>query len=162
MKVVQFLKDNQDVFAWSHEDMPEIDKGVIVHRLSTDLMQKPVQQKRKVFPLECNQEVMEEVDKLLSNEFIREVYYPKWLANVVMVKNPNGKWRMCVDFTNLNKVCPEDSFPLPRIDQMVDSTVGHELLSFMMHSLVTTRSWWTKKINRKQCLLLVKASTATR
>ena len=48
-----------------------------------------------------------------------------------MVMNANGKWRMCVDFTNLNKACPKDSYPLPRIDQLVDSTAGHQLLSFM-------------------------------
>jgi hypothetical protein len=59
------------------------------------------------------------------------VYYPDWLANVVMMKKPNGKWRMCVDFTDLNKACPKDSFPLPRIDQLVDSTKGHKLLTFM-------------------------------
>ena len=59
------------------------------------------------------------------------MHYPKWLANVVLVKNANGKWRMCVDFTDLNKACPKDSFPLPRIDQLVDSTAGHKLLTFM-------------------------------
>ena len=59
------------------------------------------------------------------------MYYPDWLANVVMVKKANGKWRMCVDFTDLNKVCPKDSYPLLRIDQQVDSTAGHQLLSFM-------------------------------
>ena len=74
---------------------------------------------------------MEEVEKLLTTGFIQEVYYPKWLANVVMVKKSNGKWRMCVDFTDLNNACPKDSFPLPRIDQLFDSTVGHELLTFM-------------------------------
>lgn len=57
--------------------------------------------------------------------------YPEWLANVVLVKKSNGKWRMCVDFTDLNKACPKDNFPLPRIDLLVDSTAGHELLSFM-------------------------------
>ena len=65
-------------------------------------------------------------------KFIWEVYYLDWLANVVMVKKANGKWRMCVDFTDLNKVCPKDSYPLPRINQLVDSTVGgHRLLNFM-------------------------------
>ena len=71
------------------------------------------------------------MDKLLDAGFIREVFYPEWLANVVMVKKNNDKWRMCVDFIDLNKACPKDSFPLPRIDQLVDSTVGHKLLSFM-------------------------------
>ncbi|KAK9923537.1 hypothetical protein M0R45_031949 [Rubus argutus] len=72
-----------------------------------------------------------EVDKLLSIGFIREVQYPRWLANPVLVKKPNGKWRMCIDFTDLNKACPKDSFPLPRIEQLVNSTAGHEALSFM-------------------------------
>ena len=75
--------------------------------------------------------VIEEVTKLLIAGFIREVYYPDWLANVVLVKQANGKWRMCVDFTDLNKACLKDSFPLPRIDQFVDSTAGHKLLTFM-------------------------------
>ena len=68
---------------------------------------------------------------MLEANFIKEVYYPKWLANVVMVKKTNGKWRMCVDFTDLNKACPKDSYPLPHIDLLVDSTAGHRLLSFM-------------------------------
>ena len=67
----------------------------------------------------------------MATKFIREVYYPDWLANVVMVKKANGKWMMCVDFTDLNKACPKDSYPLLRIDQLVDSTVGHQLLSFI-------------------------------
>ena len=74
---------------------------------------------------------MEEVEKLLTAGFIREVYYPEWLANVVMVKKSNVKWRMCVDFTNLNRACPKDSFPLPMIDQLVDSTTNHKLLTFI-------------------------------
>ena len=74
---------------------------------------------------------MDEVTKLLVAGFIREVHYLEWLANVVLVKKANGKWRMCVDFMDLNKTCPKDSFPLPRIDQLVDSTVGHKLLTFM-------------------------------
>ena len=68
---------------------------------------------------------------MLEVDFIREVYYRDWLANVVMVKKANGKWRMCVDFTDLNKACPKDNYPLPRIDTLVDSTTRHQLLSFM-------------------------------
>ena len=85
----------------------------------------------RVFALERNKAVMDEVNKLLATNFIREVYYPEWLANVVMVEKKNGKWRICVDFTDLNDACPKDSFPLPRIDQLVDSTAGHKLLTFM-------------------------------
>ena len=64
---------------------------------------------------------MDEVNKILAAGFICEVYYPNWLANIVLVKKMNGKWRMCVDFINLNKAYLKNSFPLPRIDQLVDS-----------------------------------------
>lgn len=77
-----------------------------------------------------NQAIAEEVKKLLKARFIREVYYPEWLANIVMVWKPNKKWRMCVNFTNLNKAWPKDSFPLSRIDTLVDSTADHQTLSF--------------------------------
>ena len=84
-----------------------------------------------MFTLERDKAIAEEVRKLLEAGFIREVYYPDWLANVVMVKKANEKWQMCVDFTNLNRACPKDSYSLPQIDTMVDSTARHELLSFM-------------------------------
>ena len=74
---------------------------------------------------------MDEVNKLLAVGFIREVYYPDWLANVVLVKKANEKWRMCVEFIDLNKACLKDSFPLLRIDQLVDPTTGHKLLTFV-------------------------------
>ena len=68
---------------------------------------------------------------MIAADFIEPCDYPEWLANIVMVKKANGQWRMCVDFTNLNRACPKDCYPLPRIDQLVDSTSGHALLSFM-------------------------------
>ena len=130
-KLVQFLKKNMDVFAWTHEDMPSISPEVIRHKLNVDPERKPVQQRRRVFALERNQAITDEVNKLLSASFIQEVYYPDWLANVVLVKKANEKWRMCMDFMDLNKACLKDSFLLPRIDQLVDSTTGHKLLMFM-------------------------------
>ena len=84
-----------------------------------------------MFALERDQAIVEEVRKLQEASFIRGVYYPNWLANVVMVKKASGKWRMCIDFTDLNKVCPKDSYQFPRVDVLVDSTARHQLLSFM-------------------------------
>ena len=81
--------------------------------------------------MERQKAINEEVEKLLAAGFVREVQYPSWLANVVMVKKSSGKWRICVDYTDLNRACPKDSFPLPKIDQLVDTTSGHRLLSFM-------------------------------
>ena len=75
--------------------------------------------------------LQDEADRLLKIGFIRESYYPDWLVNPVLVIKSNGKWRMFIDFMNLNKVYPKDSFPLPRIDQLVNVMAEHELLSFM-------------------------------
>ena len=130
-RLIEFLKENLDVFAWSHKDMPGISPKIIQHKLKVDPERKPIQQKRRAFAPKRDQAIVEEVTKLLTTGFIREVYYPDWLSNVVLVKKANGKWRMCVDFTDLNKACPKDSFPLPRIDQLMDSTAGHKLLTFM-------------------------------
>ena len=73
----------------------------------------------------------EEVTKLIEADLIHEVHYLEWLANVVLIKKANEKWRMCIDYTNLNKACPKDSYPLPSIDQLVDATLGLQLMSFM-------------------------------
>ena len=74
---------------------------------------------------------MDEVNKLLVPKFIREVYYPEWLANIIMVKKANRKWRICVYFTNLNNACSKDSFLLPGINQLVDLIAGHKILTFI-------------------------------
>ena len=108
-----------------------IDPNVITNHLNVYPSSKPVRQKKRVFASERDNAIKEDVQKLTTVQFIREAYYPDWLANVVMVKKANGKWRMCVDFTDLNKACPKDSYPLPCIDQLVDSIAGHQLLSFM-------------------------------
>ena len=105
--------------------MPGIDLSVITYRLNVSPSYEPVRQKKRVFTPERDNAIKEEVHKLVTAEFIREVYCLDWLANIVMVKKANGKWKMCVDFTDLNKACPKDSYPLPRIDQSVDSTAGH-------------------------------------
>ena len=130
-KIIEFLKQNLNIFAWTHEDMLGIDNKVIEHRLNVDPARKPIQQKRRVFAPKRNKAIVEEVEKPLTAGFIREVFYPEWLTNIVMVRKSNRKWRMYVNFTNLNRACLKDSFPLPRIDQLVDSTAGHELLAFM-------------------------------
>ena len=92
---------------------------------------KLIQQKVRRFHPNRQKVIRDEVEKLLEAGFIKEVEYLKWLVNVVVVPKKGGKWRVCVDYTNLNNTCPKDSFPLPRIDQIVDATFGHEMLSFL-------------------------------
>ncbi|GMP26890.1 hypothetical protein CsSME_00003142 [Camellia sinensis var. sinensis] len=111
--------------------MPGIDPEVTCHSLNVDRSAKPVIQRARRPMLMHVEAVEEEVDRLLEARAIREVQYPTWLSNTVVVKKKNGKWRVCVDFTSLNKACPKDSFPLPKIDQLVDATSGHERMSFL-------------------------------
>jgi hypothetical protein len=101
------------------------------HTLNFGPKHKPVSLKRQKLAPERATIVLEEVERLLASRAIREVQYPEWLSNMVVVKKKNGKWRVCIDFTDLNKACPKDPFPLPRIDQLVDSASGHARLSFL-------------------------------
>ena len=115
----------------SHKDMVGIVPAVISHVLNVDKIFPPVQQKRRLLDKDRSKALKEEVEKLKENEFNRVAFYPSWVSNPVLVPKSNGKWRTCVDFTDLNKACSKDCFPLPRIDQLVDATAGHEILSFM-------------------------------
>ena len=90
-EIISFLKDNLDVFAWSHEDMFGIPANIIQYHLNIDLERKPVQQRIRVFTLKRNKAIMDKVDKLLTVNFIKEVYHLEWLANVIMVKKANEK-----------------------------------------------------------------------
>src|SRR4051812_32736384 len=129
--------------------MPGIDPEVIAHELNIQPQFKPIKQKKQCLGLDRQMAAEEEVKKLLQAGFIQEITYPEWLANVVLVKKSNGKWRMCVDFTDLNKVFPKDHYPLPRIDQVIDRASGHQMLNFMMRFLDTTRSSWQKRIKKQ-------------
>ena len=100
------MKKNLEIFVWTHEDMSSIDRKVIEHQLNVDLTKKPIQQKQRVFAPKRNKVVVEEMEKLLTAGFMCEVFYPEWLANVVMIKKSNGKWRMCANFMDLNHTCP--------------------------------------------------------
>ena len=101
------------------------------HRLNVAPSAKPVRQKVRRFHPNRHLIIQTEVDNFLQNGFIKAVKYPEWLANVVVVLKKGNKWRVCVDYTDLNDACPKDSFPLPRIDQIVDASVGHGMLSFL-------------------------------
>jgi hypothetical protein len=130
--LVQFLKSNKDVFAWTHEDMPGIDTSVISHKLNVNPSLRPIKQKRRVFAPERNNGHHGGGGQTPSGKLHQGSLLPRLAGKRSHgEKRYTGKWRMCVDFTDLNKACPKDSFPLPRIDQLVDSTAGHKLLTFM-------------------------------
>ena len=84
-----------------------------------------------MFTLERAIAIIEEINKLMHTKSIREVQYPEWLENVVLAQKHNGKWRLCIDFTDLNKAYPKDYFSLPIIDLLVDATTVFQILIFM-------------------------------
>ena len=110
--------------------MGGIDPTVITHKLNT-APPSNLSNKKGVSPPKRQKAINEVVNKLLQAKSIREVEYPEWLANVVLVKKANKKWQLCIDFTNVNRACLKDIIPLPRIDLIVDATTGQELLNFM-------------------------------
>ena len=130
-ELVEFHKRNIDVFAWDAYDAPRIDPDFICHHLNVNPSITPKKQLPRRPSREHAEAIREEMMKLKRASAIKEVFYPEWLANIVVVKKKKGKWRVCLDFTNLNKACPKDSFPIPRIDQLVDATAGHPRMSFL-------------------------------
>ena len=102
--------------------MPGVPKELIEHSLNVNPTATPKKQRLRRFSVEKREAIKKELAKLLAARFIKEVYHPEWLANPVLVlKKNNNKWRMCVDYTYLNKHCPKDPFGLPRIEQVIDS-----------------------------------------
>nr|XP_023919258.1 uncharacterized protein LOC112030827 [Quercus suber] len=129
--LVALLKEYTDVFAWSYDEMPGLDPGLVVHALNVDPGVRPVIQPARVFHTDIEAQITQEVKKLLAAGFIKPIQHPRWLSNVVPVKKKNGQIRCCVDFRNLNKACPKDEFPLPNIDPLVDSAARSSMFSFM-------------------------------
>ena len=121
-----------DVFVWDAYEAPGVDPSFICHHLNVNPSIIPKKQPPRHLSKEHDNAVRDEVMKLKKAGAIKEVFYPEWLANTVVVKKKNRKWRVCVDFTDLNKACQKDPFPMPWIDQLVDATVGHPRMSFLV------------------------------
>ncbi|XP_012834226.1 PREDICTED: uncharacterized protein LOC105955073 [Erythranthe guttata] len=130
-ELVTLLRSNTDVFAWQPSDLTGIAPRTAVHRLNLKPECKPIKQKRRHFGAEIDEIIKREVQRLLGIRHIREIQFPTWLSNAVLVQTASGQWQMCIDFRDLNKAYPKDDYPLPRIDQLVDATAGCELLSMM-------------------------------
>jgi hypothetical protein len=108
-----------------------VPRELIEHSLNVHPKAVLKKQRLQRFAHDKREAIKREIAKLLAAGFIKEVIHPEWVANPVLVKKKNNEWRMCVDYTDLNKHCPKDHFGLPRIDQVVDSTAGCLLLCFL-------------------------------
>ena len=130
-RLVNLLRRNVDVFAWDAYKALGLDPKFICHHLNVNPSITPKRQPPRCLSKEHVEAVKCAVTKLKQAGAIKEVFYPQWLANTVVVKKKTEKWQVCVDFADLNKACPKDLFPMPRIDQLVDATVGHPQMSFL-------------------------------
>jgi hypothetical protein len=117
-ELISCLSRNKDVFAWSALNLVGVSHTVIEHGLGIDPLVRPKKQRLRKMSDEKMEAAKAKVHRLLEANFIKPITYPTWLANVVMVQKKSGKWLMCIDFTSLNKACPKDNFPLPRIDKI--------------------------------------------
>ena len=104
------------MFAWSAYVAPGVNPSFILHHLNVNPSVTSKKQPHRCSSKDHSDAVKDEVMKLKQVGGIKEVFYPKWLANTVVVTKKNGKWRVCVDFTDLNKACLKDPFPIPLID----------------------------------------------
>ncbi|GJZ20165.1 hypothetical protein Tco_0556755 [Tanacetum coccineum] len=111
--------------------MTGVPRSITEHRLNIREGYSPVRQNKRGQAPERAKAIQIEVQKLVEAGIMREVYYQEWLSNPVMVKKHDGSWRMCVDFTDLNKVCPQDCYPLPEIDWKVKSLCGYPFKCFL-------------------------------
>ena len=116
VETLLFLIRNVDVFAWNLYEVPRVDPKFIVHKLNVDPSFPPKKQKSRRSTKKHIEVVRQEVGKLKEVRAIKEIFFPDWLVNTVVVKKKNGKWRVCVDFMDLNRACPKDPFPMPKID----------------------------------------------
>jgi hypothetical protein len=140
--LVDFLRANTDIFAWSPSDMPGIPREVAEHSIDILPHSRAVQQRLRHFDEERHRAIGVELRNLLEAGFIKEVFHPTWIANPALVKKKNGKWWMCVDYTSLNKACPKVSFPLPLLTVKIRQP-SHEFtfgvgINFIIYLLVLT------------------------
>uniref|UniRef100_A0A2N9GXW1 Integrase catalytic domain-containing protein n=1 Tax=Fagus sylvatica TaxID=28930 RepID=A0A2N9GXW1_FAGSY len=131
-EMIALLMEFRDIFAWSVYEAPGVSPDLACHSLSISIEAKLVSQKRRKLAPEQAEIVAKEVERLLEANAIRSVQYPTWLSNTVVVKKKNGKWRVCVDFTDLNRACPKDPFPSSKnrsvgatYQRMVTGMFGH-------------------------------------
>ena len=125
------LRANVDMFAWTTSNMTGVPREVIEHHLAVCPNARPVKQKARRQALEKQEFIIKEVEKLKDAKVIWEVVHADWLSNMVVIPKHTGGGRLYIDYSDLNKACPKDPYPLPHIDQIMDSTAGCDLLCFL-------------------------------
>ena len=130
-EMITLLKEYRDCFAWDYTEMPGLDRSIVEHRLPLKKGFRPFQQRARQMKAEVLEEVKKEVEKMLDAGFIRPCRYAEWISSVVPVQKKDGRWRVCVDFRDLNRATPKDEYPMPVAETLINAAAGHKMMSFM-------------------------------
>ncbi|XP_050919286.1 uncharacterized protein LOC127136808 [Lathyrus oleraceus] len=131
VRVIEFLRENKDCFAWDYDEMPGLKRDLVELKLPIKDGKKPIKQTPRRFAQEILSKIKKEVEILLRCNFIRTTRYVDWIANIVPVIKKNGSLRACKDFRDLNAATPKDEYPMPVAEMLVDSAAGYEYLSML-------------------------------
>jgi hypothetical protein len=129
--MIALLKEYSDCFAWDYTEMPGLDRSIVEHWLPLKKGLRPFQQRARQMRTEVLEEVKKEIEKMLEPGFIRSCRYAKWISSIVPVQKKDGRWRVCVDFKDLNRATPKDEYPMPVVETLINAAVGNKILSFM-------------------------------
>jgi hypothetical protein len=130
-KIIQFLSKYQQAFAWDYSDMKGIDLQLYTHHIYIDKYARPIRQSQRRLNPHLMDIVKEELQKMLDVDFIYPISDSRWVSPLVIIPKKNGKWRICVDYRELNKATQKDHFPLPFIDQVLDTLAGKKFFCFL-------------------------------
>jgi hypothetical protein len=129
--MIALLKEYADCFAWDYTEMPGLHRSIVEHRLPLKNGFRPFRQRARQMKAEVLVEVKKEVEKMLEEGFIRPCRYATCISSVVPVQKKDGRWRVCVDFRDLNRATPKDEYPMPTVETLINAAAGHKILSFM-------------------------------
>jgi hypothetical protein len=129
--MIALLKEYSDCFAWDYTEMPGLDRSIIKHQLHLKKGFRPFQQQAHQIRTEVLEEVKKEIEKILETGFIRPCRYAELISSIVPIQKKDDRWRVCVDFRDLNRATPKDEYPMPVVETLINTTTGNKILRFM-------------------------------
>ncbi|KAK1679127.1 hypothetical protein QYE76_039975 [Lolium multiflorum] len=158
--MIALLKEYPDCFAWDYTEMPGLDRSIIEHRLPLKKGFRPFQQRARQMKAEILEEVKKEIEKMLNAGFIRPCRYAEWISSIVPVEKKDGRWRVAIDFRDLNRATPKDEYPMPVAETLINAAAGHKndltteeyaaLMSDSVEDVTELRLWSLEKIKENK------------
>jgi hypothetical protein len=129
--MIALLKEYSDCFAWDYTEMPGLDRSIVEHRLPLKKGFRPFQQWAHQMRAEVLEEVKKEIEKMLQAGFIKPCMYAEGISSIVSMQKKDGRWRVCMDFRDLNRATLKDEYSMPVVETLVNAVAGNKILSFM-------------------------------